>query len=353
MVRSTRCLLSCLVPANETCQIPSTMHATRVLSSNQVSQTDNRTILTTGAKSNHDDNYKSNASNNKSNTDKNNDNNNAIDSIDKNSIANITIDNTSDKDNKIIDNTNDEKSNHSRKHRDSKKKNKNNPNKKKRHTREGSTSDNVTCRVIIETSNKQENNPDISSTSKTQKQDFENWKASFLNLTRKKNKGAKHDTSLEGLMVIAKCVQIIDGDTIRIAFNHPHHMKEYREMQCKVRLAGIDAPPLSTSKGKKAKEYLTHLIESRHDSVLLVYFDKNEKYGRPLVTLYNELTLEEIYQTIQDGKNVYTSEQNCHHVNVQSQVSVGVSSCAVSSINQRMILDGHAYAYHGGKKKTL
>ena len=74
----------------------------------------------------------------------------------------------------------------------------------------------------------------------------------------------------------------------------------------RVRLAGINAPELSTPEGKRAKARLQELLPQTASVIVCTRKDKREKYGRYLGTIID-----------QDGHE----------------------------INQRMILEGHAVPY--------
>jgi len=88
--------------------------------------------------------------------------------------------------------------------------------------------------------------------------------------------------SLDGLVTKAKCVNVYDGDTIKVVFPAPGTATLYR---WSVRLAGIDTAEMRTSDelekahAKRAKEYLTGKILNK---IVEVKCGEFEKYGRLL-----------------------------------------------------------------------
>ncbi len=105
--------------------------------------------------------------------------------------------------------------------------------------------------------------------------------------------------------------RIIDGDTIDLIIDLG--LSTYKKER--VRLTGIDAPEMSTVKGKEVKAWLETLFKECGNACLVDTLQgKREKYGRYLATLYLEGTTE--------------------------------------SLNDRMIAQGKAVAYHGEKRTT-
>lgn len=72
--------------------------------------------------------------------------------------------------------------------------------------------------------------------------------------------------------------KIIDGDTVRIKRCY---------ISYNVRLAGIDCPELSQPFGKKAKDYLSQILNK---TVYVKGFNKTDRYNRPIVVLYLKKT---------------------------------------------------------------
>lgn len=136
------------------------------------------------------------------------------------------------------------------------------------------------------------------------------------------------DFSYEGVVSIAKVVSIYDGDTCRLAFPYPNKYPngEPEIIMKSCRLACIDTPEIRTcnslekEKGLEAKEYLRSLILGGNGTGLVfVKFGKDDKYGRPLITLYRK---EEDFET-------YGFQ---------------------ASINQMMLNSSHAKPYDGKTK---
>ena len=128
--------------------------------------------------------------------------------------------------------------------------------------------------------------------------------------------------SLEGQTKICKVVDIYDGDTCRVVFNHNGHINKWN-----IRMNGYDSPEMRPSKKlenrdeikKKAlesKNYLKSLVCNSNEKLVYLKCGGFDKYGR---------LLGELYVNLEDEK----------------------------SVNQQMIDNGHGYEYHGGTKKSL
>ena len=126
---------------------------------------------------------------------------------------------------------------------------------------------------------------------------------------------------LEGQTKLCKVVDIYDGDTCRVVFNHNGCINKWN-----VRMNGYDSPEMRPSRSlpnreeikKKAvesKEYLRSLVANSAEQLVYVKCGGFDKYGR---------LLGELYVNLEDEK----------------------------SVNQQMIDNGHGYEYHGGTKKV-
>ena len=120
--------------------------------------------------------------------------------------------------------------------------------------------------------------------------------------------------SFDGIRTMCRVVKCYDGDTCTLLFKYND---QYVKTSC--RLVGIDTPELRNSSDKEkemaigAREYLKSLI---YEKIVNVQFGRNDKYGRPLATIY----------------------------------LIGNDDM---SVNQMMIDNGFAYEYDGGKKKEF
>ena len=118
--------------------------------------------------------------------------------------------------------------------------------------------------------------------------------------------------SFNGINTNAKVVNVYDGDTIHIVISYKN---EYIKLKC--RLFGIDTPELRIQEQKErgilAKNRLIEILE-KSEYIVKVKCGHFDKYGRVLITLFNE------------NNNI--------------------------SINQILINEGHAYEYDGGTKKN-
>ena len=127
--------------------------------------------------------------------------------------------------------------------------------------------------------------------------------------------------TLEGQTKLCKVVDIYDGDTCRVVFNHNGCINKWN-----VRMNGYDSPEMRPSRSlpnreeikKKAvesKEFLRSLVANSAEQLVYVKCGGFDKYGR---------LLGELYVNLEDEK----------------------------SVNQQMIDNGHGYEYHGGTKKV-
>ena len=76
----------------------------------------------------------------------------------------------------------------------------------------------------------------------------------------------------------AKLNRIIDGDTVNLTIDLGFRMT----MTANCRLAGINAPELSTKDGQVSKVFLSNLMTS---DVYSIESAKLDKYGRPVVII--------------------------------------------------------------------
>ena len=127
--------------------------------------------------------------------------------------------------------------------------------------------------------------------------------------------------SLDGQMKLCKVVDIYDGDTCRVVFNHNGHINKWN-----IRMNGYDSPEMRPSKSlenrleikKKAvesKNFLKSLIANSPDQLVYLKCGGFDKYGRLLGELF---------------------------INREDEISV----------NQQMIDNNYGYVYHGGTKKV-
>lgn len=110
-----------------------------------------------------------------------------------------------------------------------------------------------------------------------------------------KSKKDKENSSYKGMKCWAKCVDVYDGDTCTIKFFYRNEIT-----QRAIRLFGIDTPEIhpktlgrSASSIKKEKELallakreLSNMISG--NKLIYIKFEEDDKYGRPLVTIYTD-----------------------------------------------------------------
>ena len=127
--------------------------------------------------------------------------------------------------------------------------------------------------------------------------------------------------SLQGLTKICKVVDIYDGDTCRVVFNHNGCINKWN-----IRMNGYDSPEMRPSRNlenrdeikKKAlesKNFLKSLVANSPEQLVYLKCGGFDKYGR---------LLGELYVNLDDEK----------------------------SVNQQMIDNNYGYVYHGGTKKV-
>lgn len=105
----------------------------------------------------------------------------------------------------------------------------------------------------------------------------------------------------------AKLLRVVDGDTVNLEIDLGLDVK--RQIKC--RLFGLNAPEKNTVEGKSAAAWLVERLTRCTSIVVQTHKDRTEKFGRYLVTLYDEL---------------------------------------YACINLEMIGAGHAKEYYGGKR---
>ena len=93
----------------------------------------------------------------------------------------------------------------------------------------------------------------------------------------------------------AKLESVIDGDTIRLSFD----LGFFLTMNEKVRLIGIDCPPIETEKGMEAKAFVEKELAGAN---LIVETRKKEKYGRYLAYVYYSTQYKDFEEIIRHGK---------------------------------------------------
>lgn len=99
---------------------------------------------------------------------------------------------------------------------------------------------------------------------------------------------------LNGVNVMGQVASIYDGDTLHVLAPVGEAGGTY-DVKC--RLAGINAPELKTPEGQAAKDALVGIVAETAGKVFC-NFGANEKYGRPLVTLYGAPTKPSINQQL-------------------------------------------------------
>ena len=136
--------------------------------------------------------------------------------------------------------------------------------------------------------------------------------------------------SLKDQVKICKVVDVYDGDTCRVVFNHGNTFNKWT-----IRMNGYDTPEMRPSKSlpnrdeiKKnavaSRDYLKSLIMNESDQLVYIHCGDFDKYGRLLGEIY---------------VNNPTIQSNDQEEN--------------PSVNSLMVKNNYGYVYHGGAKKKM
>jgi len=93
----------------------------------------------------------------------------------------------------------------------------------------------------------------------------------------------------------AKLDRIIDGDTIVVSAD----LGFFINVTVKLRLAGIDCPPIDTPEGKKATSFLEKELENTN---LVIETRKKEKWGRYISYIYYDNKYKDFEDILRYGK---------------------------------------------------
>ena len=127
--------------------------------------------------------------------------------------------------------------------------------------------------------------------------------------------------SIDGQMKLCKVVDIYDGDSCRVVFNHNGHINKWN-----IRMNGYDSPEMRPSKSLEnrleikekaieSKNFLKSLIGNSPEQLVYLKCGGFDKYGRLLGDIF-------------------------------------INKDDVISVNQQMIDNNYGYVYHGGTKKV-
>lgn len=127
--------------------------------------------------------------------------------------------------------------------------------------------------------------------------------------------------SLDGQIKLCKVVDIYDGDSCKVVFNHNGHINKWN-----IRMNRYDSPEMKPSKSLEnrleikeraieSKNYLKSLIYNSPEQLVYLKCGGFDKYGRLLGDIF---------------------------INKYDEITV----------NQQMIDKNYGYAYHGGTKKV-
>lgn len=141
--------------------------------------------------------------------------------------------------------------------------------------------------------------------------------------------------SLNGKKYIGKCVDVYDGDTIKVVFAVDGMNDVYR-WNC--RINRVDTPEIRT-KNKKEKEFAKVVRDKLREKILnkLVIVDclDFDKYGRLLAEIYHSESLQQVKdhsELLNNFGKVFDEELN------------------IENISDFLIKNEYAKPYDGGKK---
>ena len=155
--------------------------------------------------------------------------------------------------------------------------------------------------------------------------------------------------SLNGTVAYGKAVDIYDGDTFDLVLAYNNQLFHF-----KARMYGYDSPEmkpaLSTPNREAVKEaavkakvklwsYLAgqNPIGDSHNDIFVVYCHEFDKYGRLLISAFSLEQFTKVNETLN---------------RLQKASGSVFDETFSSSINAKMIAQGHGYAYYGGTKQS-
>ncbi len=136
------------------------------------------------------------------------------------------------------------------------------------------------------------------------KNNFENVSLFIREAVREKiDSGLLTDPSLQFIEIrartpytyFAKLESVVDGDTILLSFD----LGFFINFKEKVRLIGINAPEITTEKGKEAASFIEKELKNAN---LLIETRKKEKFGRYLGYVYYSTQYKDFEDIIRHGK---------------------------------------------------
>lgn len=92
----------------------------------------------------------------------------------------------------------------------------------------------------------------------------------------------------------AELFRVVDGDTMFLDID----LGFFTTVRSKVRLAGVDTPPLDTPEGKEARDFVKEELTNSH---LVIETRKKEKYGRYLAYIYYHREYKDFENIIRHG----------------------------------------------------
>lgn len=148
--------------------------------------------------------------------------------------------------------------------------------------------------------------------------------------------------SLSGKKFIGKCVDVYDGDTVKVVFS-VDGMDEVYKWNC--RINRIDTPEIRT-KNIKEKEFAKIVRDKLREKILnkLVIVDclDFDKYGRLLVEIYHSESLQRVTDNL-NGKELLNSFGKAIKENINQELNY-------ENISDFLIKNEYAKPYDGGKK---
>lgn len=133
-----------------------------------------------------------------------------------------------------------------------------------------------------------------------------NYSLFIRNLIREKEQEGLDNDDLSNSLEIrartpynyfAKLFRVVDGDTLYLDID----LGFFTIVRERVRLAGVDTPPLKTPEGKEARDFI---VKELTNCKLVIETRKKEKYGRYLVYIYYHPEYKDFYEIIRYGHSI-------------------------------------------------
>ena len=155
--------------------------------------------------------------------------------------------------------------------------------------------------------------------------------------------------SLSGKKYIGKCVDVYDGDTVKVVFAVDGMDDVYR-WNC--RINRVDTPEIRT-KNKKEKEFAKVVRDKLREKILnkLVIVDclDFDKYGRLLAEIYHSESLQ-LEKDHSISKELLNNFGKVINGGLKEELKEELKEYSIENISDFLIKNEYAKPYDGGKK---